>query len=69
MIFKKNVTRAERNVRIVGGLLMIACGLIGLHASPLGWGVAAAGAVSLLTGLVRYCPACDLAGRRPCADR
>ncbi len=47
---------------------MIACGLVGLHASPLGWGIAAVGAVSLVRGLLRYCPARDLAGRKPCHD-
>jgi hypothetical protein len=62
-MFKRNVGSKERIVRVIGGVLMIACGLIVLHATPLGIGVAAIGAISLVTGLIRYCPACAMAGR------
>ena len=69
MIFKKNVNRAERIARIIAGLSLLACGVVVPHMSPLGWAVSLAGAVSLATGFARYCPACDLAGRKPCDDR
>lgn len=68
MKFRKNVSRSERIARVVVGALLVACGLVGLHASLAGLAIAAAGAVALVTGLVRYCPACDLAGRSPCRD-
>jgi hypothetical protein len=68
MEIRRNVGSKERVARVVGGVLMILCGLVGLHATPLGWVVAATGAVSLATGLIRYCPACALAGRKPQGD-
>jgi hypothetical protein len=63
MLFRKNVSRKERIVRIVAGALMILCGLVGLRAAPLGWFIAAIGLGSVVTGLLRYCPACSLAGK------
>ncbi len=65
MFNRKNVGPKERIARIVGGCLMVLCGLIGLQATPLGLAVAAVGVVSMLTGIVRYCPACALSGRKP----
>ena len=62
MLFKKNVGPKGRVARISAGILMILCGLVGLHASPLGILFAVAGSLSLLTGLVRYCPVCELSG-------
>ena len=66
MLFRKNVGRRERIVRIVAGPLMIFCGLLGLHATPLGILIAIVGLISLATGLVRYCPACAIAGKQSC---
>jgi hypothetical protein len=63
MLIRKNVGSKERIARVVGGCLMILCGVIGLHASPLGLVVAATGAVSMVTGIIRFCPACAIAGR------
>ncbi len=65
MFNRKNVGPKERIARIVGGCLMVLCGLVGLHATPMGLALAAVGAVSMLTGVVRYCPACALSGRKP----
>jgi hypothetical protein len=62
-MFKRNVGSKERIVRVIGGILMMVCGLVGLHATPLGIGIAGIGAISLVTGLIRYCPACAMAGR------
>lgn len=63
MQFQKNVGPRERIVRIVAGAAMVLCGLAGIGMTPLGIGIAAAGAVSIVTGLVRYCPACAIAGK------
>jgi hypothetical protein len=64
MAIRKNVSKKERIVRIIGGGLMILCGLVGLHATPIGLVIAGAGGISVFTGLIRYCPACAMAGRQ-----
>lgn len=64
----KNVSRKERVARLAGGCLMILCGLAGLGATPLGFAVAGVGLVTMVTGAVRYCPACAIAGRKPLDD-
>jgi hypothetical protein len=64
IMFKRNVGSKERIVRVISGGLMIVCGLVGLQATPLGIGIAGVGAIGLITGLVRYCPACAMAGRK-----
>ena len=67
--FYLNLGSKERIVRMVGGALMLVCGLFGLNATPLGWAVGVVGIVSLVTGLVGHCPACALAGRKPLENR
>jgi uncharacterized membrane protein HdeD (DUF308 family) len=68
-LFYRNMGSKERIVRVVGGALLMVCGLFALNATPLGLAIAGVGVVSLVTGLVRYCPACALAGRRPIESR
>jgi hypothetical protein len=65
VFYRKNVAARESVVRIVTGLLIIGCSLSQLGATPLGLVLAGSGAVSILTGLFGYCPACALFGRRP----
>lgn len=65
MFYRKNVGGKERFGRLVAGAAMMLCGLVGLQASPLGWLLAASGVVTVLTGVVGYCPACAMVGRRP----
>ena len=69
MWFRKNVGGSERSARLIGGGLMIACGIIGLHASMLGLLLSCAGVVTIATGLFGYCPACAMAGRRPLSEK
>lgn len=64
MFYRKNVSGPERGVRLVAGLLLIACGAWGLGATPLGWLVVAAGAITILTGAVGFCPMCAMVGRK-----
>lgn len=63
MWYVKNVPGWERAVRIAAGL-----GVAGWAVSSLGgllgWGVAAGAAGLAVSGLVGFCPACALAGRR-----
>ncbi len=63
MIYRKNVRGWEQIARLVAGVAMVACGLIGLAGNPIGYLIAAVGVVTGLTGVVGYCPACAMAGR------
>ena len=64
MFYRKNVPGAGRIIRVVAGMAMIACGLLGLKGLAVGYVIAGVGVVSLLTGFVGYCPACAVAGRK-----
>lgn len=68
MMFKRNMGPKERVARMVFGALLICTGVVALHSSALGIAVAAVGAVSLITGIFSYCPACAVAGREPTAS-
>jgi len=63
MFYRKNVGTKERVARGVVGTLMVACGLLGLGLTPLGLLTACAGVVTVVTGLVGFCPACAMVGR------
>jgi hypothetical protein len=65
MWYRKNVGAWERAARLIGGGLMLICGVIALHASPLGLLLSGAGVMTLITGVFGYCPACAIAGRKP----
>lgn len=65
MFYRKNVGPKERWARGLTGAVMVACGLLGLGATPLGLLVACAGVVTVVTGLVGFCPACAMVGRKP----
>jgi hypothetical protein len=70
MFYSKNVSTPERILRVLAGLAMVACGLIGLAGVPLGLFLALAGGVTVLTGFVGFCPMCAMVGRRlPSAAR
>ena len=57
-------SRWERAARLIGGGLMLICG-VAAQASPLGLLLSGAGVVTLVTGVFGYCPACAVAGREP----
>ena len=65
MFYAKNVGSKERIVRTVGGAIMILCGVVGLRLSSLGLLLGGAGIVTIVTGLVGFCPACAMVGRKP----
>ena len=59
----KNVPNWERALRVLAGLGGVALGLLALDGTA-GLLVAASGAGLAGTGLMGFCPACALAGRR-----
>jgi hypothetical protein len=65
MFYRKNVGSKERALRLVAGGSMVACSLSLLGITPLGLLLACAGVVTAATGLVGYCPACAMVGRKP----
>src|SRR3954465_6654024 len=65
MWYRQNVGGWERAARLIGGGLMLICGVVALHASPLGLLLSGAGVVTLVTGVFGHCPACAIAGREP----
>lgn len=69
MVYRKNVGSKESVARVLGGLLIVACSLTQIGTTPLGLVLAASGMVAVLTGLLGYCPACALAGRKPAEPR
>jgi len=65
MLYRKNVGSKERLARVLGGALMVAVSLTQIGMTPLGWVLAASGALAALTGVLGFCPACATAGRKP----
>jgi flagellar motor component MotA len=63
MIYVKNVPNWERVLRVVAGLAVVAWGLVVLGGA---WGVllALSAAGIVVSGLVGFCPACAMVGRR-----
>lgn len=65
MVYRKNMGSKESWARVIGGVLIVACALTQIGLTPLGLVLAVSGALTALTGLVGYCPACSMAGRKP----
>ena len=66
MLYRKNLPAWERATRTIAGIAMAACGLLapGFGGTPAGLIVSAIGVVTLLSGLVGFCPACAMVGRK-----
>ncbi|MES2512221.1 MAG: DUF2892 domain-containing protein [Pseudomonadota bacterium] len=65
MFYRKNVGSRERWGRLLGGALIVACSLTQIGFNPLGLVLAVSGVFTALTGLIGFCPACAMAGRKP----
>jgi hypothetical protein len=68
MFHRKNVGSKEGWVRVIGGALIVACSLTQIGLTPLGLMIAVSGVFTALTGLVGFCPACAMAGRKALED-
>lgn len=68
MFYRKNIGSKQKFARILGGILMILCGLLWLDATLLGILVASTGVMAVLTGIFGYCPACAMVGRQTSKD-
>jgi len=65
MFSRKNMGPKERIARLAAGGSMLACAIFLVGASPLGWLLAGSGVMTVVTGMVGFCPACAMVGRRP----
>ena len=65
MVRRKNMGSKESWARLIGGSLIVACSLAQVGPTLLGLVLASGGALVALTGLLGFCPACAMAGRKP----
>lgn len=64
MFFVKNVPAWERALRVVMGIAALGGAYALWGVSNLGTGLAIAGAMFAMTGLVGFCPMCAMVGRK-----
>ena len=65
MLYRKNMGSKESWARVIGGALIVACSFTQIGPTLLGLVLAASGVFTALTGLIGFCPACAIAGRKP----
>lgn len=63
VLYRKNVGKVERVVRIVAGCALMVCGFVIFGPSAIAWVAAASGVITIATGIVGFCPACAMVGR------
>jgi hypothetical protein len=64
VFYRKNVGGIERVVRMLAGLSLVVCGFALFGRAPLAWVSALSGLFTMGTGVLGFCPACAVAGRR-----
>ncbi len=62
MFYRKNLYRWEQWLRVAVGAATVIFGMT--MGGAVGYGLAAAGAMLAVTGVVGWCPACATVGRR-----
>jgi uncharacterized membrane protein len=51
-------------MRTIGGVVIIAYGLLGMSGTMAGYLIVGTGAVAILTGFFGFCPMCAMVGRK-----
>jgi hypothetical protein len=64
MLYVKNVPGWERALRVLMGIALIAASVAHFGSTTTGWVVGIAGAMAAMSGLLGFCPACAMVGRR-----
>jgi hypothetical protein len=64
MFYRKNVGTVERVARVLAAALLVACAFTAFSQTPVKWVFLAAGAMTLITGIMGFCPMCAIAGRK-----
>lgn len=65
MLYQKNLPVWERWLRVLGGVALVAYGLLAAPSLLIAVLAYVSAAVVIITGFVGYCPACALVGRKP----
>lgn len=67
MWYQKNLPTWERYLRLLSAVFMASCSWhFGM--TPVGWIFGIAAFVTVITGLIGYCPMCQLSNRKPLAS-
>ena len=64
IFYTKNVPDWERVLRLGLGMAALAFAVMNWHTSPLAVGAGVVGAMLALSGLIGFCPACAMVGRK-----
>jgi hypothetical protein len=64
MLYVKNVSTAERVIRVIMGLALLGGTLAWFGPTLGGWTLGAMGMMAALSGLIGWCPMCAIAGRK-----
>lgn len=64
VVYVKNVPNWERAIRFLMGVMLLVAAIAIFGYSWLSLGIGVIGVMALMTGLIGFCPACALAGRR-----
>jgi hypothetical protein len=64
MLYVKNIPGWERAVRVLMGAGLIAASVAYFGSTTTGWAVGIAGAMAAMSGLLGFCPACAMVGRK-----
>ena len=64
MLYVKNVPGWERAIRLLMGVALIAASVAYFGSTMTGWVVGIAGAMAAMSGLLGFCPACAMVGRK-----
>ena len=64
MFYVKNVPTWERALRGAMGVGLVVAAIAHFGSTPMGWGVGAMGVMAAMSGLLGFCPACAMVGRK-----
>ena len=64
MFYAKNLPGWERAARVIVGGAACVAAIAYFGPVPMGWALGGMGAMAAMSGLVGFCPACALAGRK-----
>lgn len=64
MLYSKNIPGWERALRVVMGVGLVALSVWYFGSNTTGWVVGAMGGMAMMTGMIGFCPACAMVGRK-----